>query len=115
MNDPVAAVNVFGPDREETSPAIDRTALAWIKRNCCSSLAAVTISADLDAMPLTSYARQFDCFKSQVFGFLTILTAFWRVLEILVAEEGLFSGGPDELILAIDAGDQHVRKCAASV
>ena len=41
---------------------------------------------------------------------LTSLAAFGRILQLLLAIECLFAGGPDKFSFAIDARDERVGK-----
>lgn len=54
-----------------------------------------------------------DRLKAQIFCLFTFLAALRWVFEVLVAEEGLFPGGPNEIFFAVDAGKSYVREFAA--
>lgn len=81
-----------------------------VEGNCRSLTTSSAFYRDFDPLPNAGCLRRRDGREAIVFCLLTILAAFGRILELLVAKEGLLSRGPDEIATAINADDRLVFK-----
>ena len=113
MNVPVGAGNIFGSDRQEARSAINGSALAGVKRNCCGGFAPVAIRTHLYTVAFARHPSHLYGFKAQILGLFTIFTAFGGIFKFFIAEESLFAGCPNEEFLAVDTRYRHVSKSAA--
>jgi len=87
----------------KTRAAINRPPLRRVEGNCGLCLTAGAVYGDLYPLLDAGGLGRGNCRKSFVFRVLTFLAAFWRVLQLLVAKEGLFAGGPDKVFAAVNA------------
>ena len=89
-------------------PAIDGTALARIERHGRQRGTFSAFGVYLDTMAFAGRAGDFDCFETAVLGFFAVFAAFWRILELFIAEKGLLARAPDKILYAIYAGNQKI-------
>lgn len=95
---------------EVTRAAIDRTALRGIERNGRIASAFGTSDQDLDPLFDAKLMSSIDRGYPLIFCLLAGFAPLWRVLEVLVVEELLFTDGPNEIAVAIHAVDRLVGK-----
>ncbi len=91
------------PDIGKTITAVNGAALTRVKWNGCHQRASSTFGPDFYSLASTSSSGYFDGLKASIFRLLTVFTAFGWVLQLLITEECLFAGRPDETLAAVDA------------
>ena len=79
----------------------------WDGRRCP---AACAIYGDFDSLFDTGTLRGGNGSEPFVFGMLTFLAAFRRVLKLLVPKKDLFARRPDEMRVAVDAKNGLIGK-----
>jgi len=90
--------------------AIHRTALRRVKRNRSRFTAPSTIHQDFNTLLYSGPLGDCDGRQPVVLCFLTVLAAFRRIIQLLVAEECLFAGTPNKIVLTVDAFDRLIGK-----
>lgn len=87
---------------KKTASAKYRAALRRIKGNGSIGVTTRAMHRDLDTLFDSGILSGGYRGKPFILGFLAALAAFRRVLEVLVAKELLFTGGPDKILAAVD-------------
>ena len=92
----------------KTRSAIHRAALGRIERDRSRSFATGAVNGHFDTLLNTRRLRRSNGGKPFVLCLLAFFTAFWWVLELLIAEKSLLTGCPNKLLGAVDAFDRFV-------
>lgn len=109
----VPVIHVLIADDQKTGTAVDGPALTRVEGNRCCCLAACAVGTNLDTVAFAGRTGKFDSLKADILSFLTLFTAFGRVLEVFVAKERLFPYRPDKFLFAVNTGDRRVGEFAA--
>ncbi len=95
---------------EEAGPAENGAALRWVERDGRRLITTGTSDGDLDALLYAGCLGGGNGGEAFILRLFTLLTAFWWILETLIAEELLFAGRPDEVAPAVDTMDGSVLR-----
>ncbi len=99
----------------KTIAAIDRPPLTGIKWNGSDYGAFSAFGANLDPLPHTCSFGQLDRFETAILGLFTFFATFWRILQLLIAEEALLPDRPYKILSAVDALYRRISEIARGI
>jgi len=92
----------------ETLPAKDRPALRRVEWNGRFASARSTFNLDRNLLSLT--VRRCDCrFYPIIFCLFARFATLWRICQSLLMKKSAFAGRPNELLVAVETDDRHIR------